>query len=126
MSCIIICISNARTHTTCVCDDRSTFACNRVRTGKITKWVVKDSDNVIVPEQDHGIFYDSEAYVIRWGFLITVSYQPIELPNMHMRLIHCQLIVHVFGYLVHYELLYSFPYIGNIGYNSCNQLLPSV
>ena len=51
---------------------RSTFACNRVRTHSITKWVIKEFDNVLIPEQDHGLFYSMEAYVIRWAFIITV------------------------------------------------------
>ena len=51
---------------------RSTFACNRVRPLKITKWVIKEFENVEVPESDHGVFYSSESYVIRWAFTITV------------------------------------------------------
>ena len=51
---------------------RSTFACNRVRTNSITKWVVKEFDNVLIPDQDHGLFYSMEAYVIRWAYIITV------------------------------------------------------
>ena len=39
----------------------------------MTKWVVKEFDNVEVPDRDVGVFYSSEAYVIRWGFRITVS-----------------------------------------------------
>lgn len=52
---------------------RSTFACNRVRTNGVTKWVIKEFDNVEVPDQDIGVFYSSESYVIRWAFTITVS-----------------------------------------------------
>ena len=52
---------------------RSTFACNRVRTNGITKWVIKEFDNVEVSDQDVGIFYSSEAYVIRWALTVTVS-----------------------------------------------------
>ncbi len=51
---------------------RSTFACNRVRTHTLTKWVVKEFDNVLVPESEHGLFYCQEAYVIRWAYIITV------------------------------------------------------
>ena len=39
----------------------------------MTKWVIKEFDNVEVPDQEIGLFYSSEAYVIRWAFTITVS-----------------------------------------------------
>ena len=55
-----------------ILSSRSTFACNRVRTHALIKWVIKEFDNVVVPEQDHGVFYSMEAYVIRWAFVITV------------------------------------------------------
>ena len=72
-----------------------------MRTGTITKWVVKEFDNVTVNEKDHGIFYESEAYVIRWAFLITVSNfthththklactytQPSDDPHTHMQVV---------------------------------------
>ena len=51
---------------------RSTFACNRVYTKELTKWHVKEFDNVIVPPKDHGIFYSEEGYVFRWAYIITV------------------------------------------------------
>ena len=51
---------------------RSSFSCNRVRTNTLTKWVVKEFDNVLVPEKDQGIFYTNEAYVLRWAYQITV------------------------------------------------------
>ena len=51
---------------------RSSFSCNRVRTNTITKWVVKEFDNILIPEEDHGLFYTQEAYVLRWGYEITV------------------------------------------------------
>ena len=51
---------------------RSTFACNRVHPNKCIKWVIKDNDNIVVPESDHGLFYSQEAYVIRWSYRITV------------------------------------------------------
>lgn len=51
---------------------RSTFACNRVRSQELTKWHVKEYDNVLVPLKDHGIFYSEEGYVIRWAYIITV------------------------------------------------------
>ena len=51
---------------------RSTFACNRVRSQKIEKYLVKDSDNVLLPEKKHGIFYSGEGYVFRWSYVITV------------------------------------------------------
>ena len=51
---------------------RSTFACNRVYTNELTKWHVKEFDNVIVPPKDHGIFYSEEGYVFRWAYIITV------------------------------------------------------
>ena len=46
-----------------------------MRTNGVTKWVIKEFDNVVVPDQDIGIFYSSESYVIRWAFTITVSAQ---------------------------------------------------
>ena len=36
---------------------RSSFSCNRVRTNTVTKWVVKEFDNILIPEEDHGLFY---------------------------------------------------------------------
>ena len=39
----------------------------------MTKWVIKEFDNVEVPDQDIGVFYSSEAYVVRWAYTITVS-----------------------------------------------------
>ena len=51
---------------------RSSFACNRVRSQKIEKYLVKDSDNILLPEQSHGIFYSGEGYVFRWSYIITV------------------------------------------------------
>ena len=51
---------------------RSSFSCNRVRTNTVTKWVVKEFDNILIPEEDHGLFYTQEAYVLRWGYEITV------------------------------------------------------
>ena len=47
----------------------------------MTKWVIKEFDNVEVPDQEIGVFYSSEAYVIRWAFTITVSYRPDLLWN---------------------------------------------
>ena len=44
---------------------RSSFSCNRVRVLSLTKWVVKEFENVLVPEEDRGIFYSGESYVIR-------------------------------------------------------------
>ena len=55
-----------------ICSSRSTVACNRVHPQKVTKWVIKDNDNVEVMEADHGLFYAQEAYVIRWSYRITV------------------------------------------------------
>ncbi len=52
---------------------RSSFSCNRVRTISVSKWVIKEFDNVTVPSQNNGIFYTHESYVVRWGFQITVS-----------------------------------------------------
>ena len=43
---------------------RSSFSCNRVRTNTVTKWVVKEFDNILIPEEDHGLFYTQEAYVL--------------------------------------------------------------
>ena len=51
---------------------RSTFACNRVRSQAIMKYLVKDSDNILLPEEVHGIFYSGEGYVMRWSYVITV------------------------------------------------------
>lgn len=51
---------------------RSSFACNRVRTLSITKWVVREYENVLVPEDRQGLFFSAEGYVIRWAFRITV------------------------------------------------------
>ena len=51
---------------------RSTFACNRVHPNSSTKWVIKDNDNVVVAETEHGLFYSQEAYVVRWSYRITV------------------------------------------------------
>ena len=51
---------------------RSTFACNRVYTKELTKWHVKEFDNVIIPPKDHGIFFAQEGYVFRWAYIITV------------------------------------------------------
>ncbi len=51
---------------------RSTFSCNRVRSQKIEKYLVKDSDNILLPDQSHGLFYSSEGYVLRWSFIITI------------------------------------------------------
>jgi len=33
---------------------------------------VKEFDNILIPEEDHGLFYTQEAYVLRWGYEITV------------------------------------------------------
>lgn len=52
---------------------RSSFSCNRVRTVDVKKWVIKEFDNVPVPGQHLGVFYSSEAYVIRWGYQISVG-----------------------------------------------------
>ena len=51
---------------------RSTFACNRVRTITISKWHVKEFDNILIDEANNGLFYSGEGYVIRWGYVITV------------------------------------------------------
>ena len=51
---------------------RSSFACNRVRTLSITKWVVREYENVLVPDERHGLFFSAEGYVIRWAYRITV------------------------------------------------------
>lgn len=51
---------------------RSSFACNRVRSQKVEKYLVKDADNVLLPEKSNGIFYNGEGYVIRWSYIITV------------------------------------------------------
>ena len=51
---------------------RSSFACNRVRTLSVTIWVVKEYENVLVPEDRQGVFFSGEGYVIRWAFRITV------------------------------------------------------
>ena len=51
---------------------RSTFACNRVRTKELTKWHVKEYDNVLIPPKDHGVFFSEEGYVFRWAYIITV------------------------------------------------------
>ena len=51
---------------------RSTFACNRVRTKELTKWHVKEYDNVLVPPKNHGVFFSEEGYVLRWAYIITV------------------------------------------------------
>ena len=34
--------------------------------------MVKEFDNVLIPNEEHGILYNQEAYVIRWAFTITV------------------------------------------------------
>jgi hypothetical protein len=44
-----------------------------VRTIDVKKWVIKEFDNVEVPGQHFGVFYTSEAYVVRWGYQISVS-----------------------------------------------------
>lgn len=51
---------------------RSSFACNRVRTLSVTKWVIKEYENVLVPEDKSGLFFSAEGYVIRWAYRITV------------------------------------------------------
>ncbi len=51
---------------------RSSFACSRVRSQKIEKYLVKDSDNILLPEKSHGIFYSGEGYVFRWLYIITI------------------------------------------------------
>ena len=51
---------------------RSTFACNRVRSQKTEKYLVKDSGNVLLPENSNGVFYSGEGYVLRWSYVITV------------------------------------------------------
>ena len=51
---------------------RSSFSCNRVRSKKIEKYLVKDSDNVLLPEKSQGLFYSGEGYVLRWSYIITV------------------------------------------------------
>ena len=33
---------------------------------------MKEFDNVLIPEEDLGLFYTHEAYVLRWGYEITV------------------------------------------------------
>ena len=50
----------------------SSFACNRVRTNVLTKWVIKEFTNMLVAESNHGIFYSHESYVFRWAYNITV------------------------------------------------------
>ena len=54
---------------------RSSFSCNRVRTIEVKKWVIKEFDNVPVASQNVGMFFSNEAYVIRWGYQISVSGQ---------------------------------------------------
>jgi len=39
----------------------------------VKKWVIKEFDNVVIPSQQHGVFYSSEAYIIRWGYQISVG-----------------------------------------------------
>ena len=51
---------------------RSTFACNRVRSQKVEKYRVKESDSVLINEQDNHLFYSGEGYIIRWSYVITV------------------------------------------------------
>ena len=34
--------------------------------------MIKDNDNVVVAETEHGLFYSQEAYVVRWSYRITV------------------------------------------------------
>ncbi len=51
---------------------RSAIVCNRVRTNTLTKWVVKEFCNVLIPETDHGIFYSEEAYIVRWVYVLTM------------------------------------------------------
>ncbi len=40
---------------------------------EVKKWVIKEFDNILVSQQLQGIFFSAEAYVIRWGFQISVS-----------------------------------------------------
>ena len=51
---------------------RSTFACNRVHSQDLTKYHIKEFDNVVVTKDRHGIFYSGEGYVFRWAYTITV------------------------------------------------------
>ncbi|XP_011406645.2 PREDICTED: uncharacterized protein LOC100639454 [Amphimedon queenslandica] len=51
---------------------RSTFACNRVRSQKVEKYRVKDSDSFLINEEDNHLFYSGEGYIIRWSYIITV------------------------------------------------------
>ena len=51
---------------------RSTFACNRVQSQKGEKYQVKESDSVLINEEDNHVFYSGEGYIIRWSYVITV------------------------------------------------------
>ena len=54
--------------------NRSSFSCNRVHSLGSKTWVIKEFDHIEIPQENSGIFYSQESYVIRWAYKITVSW----------------------------------------------------
>jgi len=34
----------------------------------ITKWLIRDTTRIVVPQPNHGIFHSGEGYVVRWSY----------------------------------------------------------
>lgn len=34
----------------------------------ITKWLIRDTTRIVVPQSNHGIFHSGEGYVVRWSY----------------------------------------------------------
>lgn len=41
---------------------------SKVITLSITKWLIRDTTRIVVPESKHGIFHSGEGYVVRWSY----------------------------------------------------------
>ena len=41
---------------------------NKVTSLSITKWLIRDTTRIVVPQSNHGIFHSGEGYVVRWSY----------------------------------------------------------
>ena len=41
---------------------------NKVTTMAITKWLIRDTTRIVVPQSNHGVFHSGEGYVVRWQY----------------------------------------------------------
>ena len=48
--------------------DPHSFTGNKVTTQSITKWLIRDTTRIVVPQSNHGIFHSGEGYVVKWSY----------------------------------------------------------